>query len=71
MVGMERSLKQTPGDTADPRVKLQARAIAKDCYRYIMELCTNAGMVSDALKFVESRKEQLDTLHMIDERLVF
>jgi hypothetical protein len=30
-----------------------------------MDLCTNAGLVSDALKFVERKKEQLDTLLMI------
>jgi hypothetical protein len=38
---------------ADPKTKLQARAIANDCYRYIMDLCTNAGIVSDALKLVK------------------
>jgi hypothetical protein len=41
--------------TSDPKTKLQVRAIAADCYRYIMDLCTNAGIVSDALKFVERR----------------
>jgi hypothetical protein len=72
MVGMKRNLKQMleiADITADPRVKLQARAIANDCYRYIMDLCTNAGIVSDALKFVERKKEQLDTLQKIDERI--
>jgi hypothetical protein len=72
MVGMKRNLKQTleiADTTADPRVKLQARAIANDCYRYIMDLCTNAGIVSDALKFVERKKEQLDTLQKIDGRI--
>jgi hypothetical protein len=65
MVGMKRNLKQTleiAGTTVDPRVKLQARAIANDCYRYIMDLCANAGIVSDALKFVERKKEELATL---------
>jgi hypothetical protein len=71
MVGMKRNLKQTleiAETTVDPRVKLQARAIANDCYRYIMDLCNNAGIVSDALKFVERKKEQLATLQKIDER---
>ena len=45
-----------PDTTADPRINLQARAIAIDCYRYIMDLCTNAGIVSDALRFVARRK---------------
>lgn len=48
---------------------LQAAAIANDCYRYIMDLCTNDGIVSNALKFVERKKEQLDTLQKIDERI--
>jgi predicted transcriptional regulator len=72
MVGMKRNLKQTleiADTTADPRIKLQARAIANDCYRYIMDLCTNAGIVSDALKFVERKKEQLDNLKKIDDRI--
>jgi hypothetical protein len=34
-----------------------------------MDLCTNAGIVLDALKFVESKKEKLDTLQKIDERI--
>jgi hypothetical protein len=59
------------GDSGHNKTKLQARAIANDCYRYIMDLCTNAGIVSDALKFVERKKEQLDTLQhqKIDERI--
>lgn len=69
---MKHNLKQTLeiAETAsDPKTKLQARAIANDCYRYIMDLCTNAGIVSDALKFVTQRKEQLDTMQKIDERI--
>jgi predicted RNA-binding protein Jag len=31
-----------------------------------MELCTNAGIISDALKFVEKRR---DTLQKLDERI--
>jgi len=65
MVGMKRNLKQTLeiAETAsDPKTKLQARATANDCYRYIMELCTNAGIVSDALKFVAQKQEQINTL---------
>jgi hypothetical protein len=34
-----------------------------------MDLCTNAGIVSDALKFVERKKEQLDTLKKIDDKI--
>lgn len=72
MVGMKRNLKQTLEirDTAsDPKVKLQAAAIANDCYKFILDMTTNAGIVSDALKFVTQKKEQLDTLQKIDERI--
>jgi hypothetical protein len=72
MVGMKRNLKQTleiAETAADSKTKLQARAIANDCYRYIMDLCTNAGIVSDALKFVTQKKEQIDTLQKIDGRI--
>jgi hypothetical protein len=34
-----------------------------------MDLCTNAGIVSDALKFVTQKKEQLDNLQKIDDRI--
>jgi hypothetical protein len=72
MIGMKRNLRQTleiAEAASDPKTKLQARAIANDCYRYIMDLCTNAGIVSDALKFVERKKEQLDTLRKIDDKI--
>src|SRR5919106_803081 len=55
MVGMKRNLRQTLEirDTAsDPKVKLQAAAIANDCYKFILDITTNAGVISDALKFV-------------------
>jgi hypothetical protein len=46
MVGMKRNLKETleiANTSADPRVKLQARAIANDCYKFILDMSTNAG----------------------------
>jgi hypothetical protein len=41
MTGMKQNLKQTleiAETAADPKVKLQARAITNDCYKYIMDL---------------------------------
>ena len=65
MIGMKQNLKHILeiGEAAsDPKIKLQARATANDCYRYIMELCTNAGIVSDALKFVNQSKEKINNM---------
>jgi transposase len=65
IVGMKRNLKETLAiaETAtDPKVKLQARAIANDCYKFIMEMSTNDGIVSDALKFVNQSKEKIDSM---------
>ena len=62
MTGMKRNLKQTleiAETTSDPRTKLQARAIANDCYKYIMDLTTNGVAITDAIKFVQTNKEKL------------
>jgi hypothetical protein len=34
-----------------------------------MDLSTNAGIVSDALKFVTQKQEQINTLQKIDGRI--
>jgi hypothetical protein len=34
-----------------------------------MDLCTNAGIVSYAIKFMEKKREQLDTMQKIVERI--
>jgi Trp repressor protein len=72
MIGMKRNLIQTleiAETAADPKVKLQARDIANDCYKYIMDLCSNAGIVSEAIKYVTKKQEQVDTLQKLDERI--
>ena len=43
----------------NPRTQLQARAIANDCYKYIMDLTTNGVVITDAIKFVQTNKERL------------
>ena len=60
----ERNLKQTleiRDNASDPKVKLQAVAIANDCYKFILDMSTNARIASDALKYVTQRTEQLTT----------
>src|SRR5919109_2993738 len=65
MVGMKRNLKQTleiAEAATDPKVKLQARAIANDCYKFIIDMSTNAGIISDALKFVNQSEKKIDDM---------
>ena len=72
MIGMKNNLKETlviGATVSDPRVKLQARAIANDCYKFILDMSTNAGIVSDALKYVTHQKEQVNELQKLDEQL--
>ena len=72
MVGMKRTLKQVIeiGETAsDPKTKLEANKIAIDCYRFILDMSTNAGIVNDALNYVTHKQEQISTLQKIDERI--
>ena len=67
---MKSNLKETleiANTVADPRVKLQARAIVSDCYKFILDMSTNAGIVSDALKYVTQQKEQLTSLQKVEE----
>jgi predicted DNA-binding protein YlxM (UPF0122 family) len=69
MVGMKGNLKQTLeiAETAsDPRVKLQARAIANESYKIIMDLATNGVIVNDALRFIQSKIEHINAMHKQD-----
>ena len=71
MVGMKSNLKETleiANTVTDPRVKLQARAIVSDCYKFILDMSTNAGIVSDALKYVIQKTEQVNVLQKLNER---
>jgi hypothetical protein len=72
MLGMKRNLKQTleiAESATDPKTKLQARAIFNDYYKYIMDLTTNGAIVTDAIKFVTQKTEQLDIKRKIDEKI--
>ena len=69
MVGMKNNLKETlqiAETVTDPRVKLQAHAIANDCYKFILDMSTNAGIVSDALKYVT---QKVNTSQKLDDRI--
>ena len=64
MVGLRQNLKhvlEIAETSSDPRVKLEARRIANDCYRYIMDLTTNGIIVTDAIKYVQGKMDHLNT----------
>jgi hypothetical protein len=48
----------TAQQTEDKREKIQALALAKDCYSMKLELLTNATVVDDAIRFVSSNKSK-------------
>jgi hypothetical protein len=43
----------------DNKTRIQALALANDCYKYIMDLTTNGVVITDAIKFVKTNKEKL------------
>jgi len=43
----------------DDKTRIQALALANDCYKYIMDLTTNGVVITDAIKFVQANKEKL------------
>jgi hypothetical protein len=61
MTGMKPNLRQTleiHDNASDPKVKLHAAVIANHCYKFILlDMSTNAGIVSDALKYVAQKTE--------------
>ena len=64
MIGLRQNLKhvlEIAETSSGPRVKLEARRIANDCYRYIMDLTTNGIVVTDAIKYVQGKMDHLNT----------
>jgi hypothetical protein len=63
MTGMKRNLREIleiAQVTSDPKTKLQARAIAVDCYKYIMEMTTGGVIITDAIKYVQGQMSHLN-----------
>ena len=57
------------GKAADDKTSLQALALINDCNKYKVDLTTNGAIVTDAIKYVTQKQEQIDTLHKLDERV--
>jgi hypothetical protein len=51
---------QTISSTVDNKTRLQALALANDCYKYIMDLTTNGVVVTDAIKYVQGKMDHLN-----------
>jgi hypothetical protein len=45
---------------SDNKTTLQALALINDCYKYIMDLTTNAVVITDAIKFVQGEMNHLN-----------
>ena len=56
--------------TTDDRTKLQGLSLIKDCRKYKDDLATDQYAVMDAIKYINQKTEQLNTLKMLDERIV-
>ena len=55
--------------SADPKIKLEAKKIANETLRYIMEMVTGGVVCTEAFKVVTQKQEQISTLKMIGERI--
>jgi hypothetical protein len=53
---------QTATTMTDDKTRIQALALANDCYKYIMDLTTNGVVITDAIKFVQTNEEKLTTI---------
>jgi hypothetical protein len=54
---------RTLSSSVDDRTRLQALALANDCYKYKMDLVTNGVVITDAIKFVQQKKEELNHIN--------
>jgi hypothetical protein len=50
-------------DSINQTNKLQALSLISDVYKYQLELSINSGVISEAMKFVSRKTEQLNTFH--------
>jgi transketolase len=49
--------------------RVQALSLINDCYKYQMDLTTGSAIITDAVKMVTQKTEQLDTLKKLDEKI--
>jgi hypothetical protein len=63
-----RNINEIGGNASAPNIK-ESKKVANETLRYIMELATGGVICNKAFEVVTQKKEQLDTLKMLDERI--
>ena len=53
----------------DDKTRLQALALINDCTKARLDASTNSVVITDAIKYVTQKQEQIDTLKKLDERI--
>lgn len=53
----------------DDKTRLQALALTNDCTKARVDMSTNSVVITDAIKFVQQKTEQIDTLQKLNERI--
>ena len=72
MTSMDSVLKMAWGivaRTQDDKTKLQGLALINDCTKARIDMSTNAPIITDALKYINQKTEQLTALQKVDELL--
>ena len=62
MTGIDRVIRMAGDFTEKPiddKTRLQALSLLNECYKYKMDLTTNGVVITDAIKFVQTNKENL------------
>lgn len=54
---------RTLSSTVDDRTRLQALALANDCNKHKIDLVTNGVIITDAIKFVQQKKQELNQMN--------
>lgn len=63
MAGINRVLRLTreiADKPTDDKTRLQALALANDCYKYKIDLTTNSVVVTDAIKYLQGQMDHLN-----------
>ena len=71
LVGITSIMKEawrTSEGTEDNREKIQALSLAKDCYSMKLDMLTNAAVVDDVIKFIETEKEKNNDIQRPQEK---